>query len=38
MNQLTQPPILYFIAAFAILVYITALAIANIEGQIQEEQ
>lgn len=34
MNQLTQPPVLYFIAALAILVYTTALAIANIEGQI----
>jgi len=26
MNQLTQPPVLYFIAALAILLYITALA------------
>jgi hypothetical protein len=38
MDQLTQPPMLYFIAALAILLYISALAIANIEGQIQEEK
>lgn len=38
MNQITQPPVLYFIAAITILLYITALAIANIEGQIQEEK
>jgi len=38
MNQLTQPPALYFIAALAILVYITVLAFANIEGQVQENR
>lgn len=36
MDQLTQPPLLYFIAALVSLLYITGLAFANIEGQIKE--
>ena len=36
MNSLTQPPFLHFIAAFVSLLYITAIAIANIEGQLRE--
>jgi len=36
MNYLTQPPLLHFIAAFVSLLYITGIAIANIEGQLRE--
>jgi hypothetical protein len=36
MNYLTQPPLLYFIAALVSLLYISGLAIANIEGQIKD--
>jgi hypothetical protein len=36
MNYLTEPPLLYFIAALVSLLYLTGIAIANIEGQIKD--
>jgi hypothetical protein len=37
MDQLTQPPLLHFIAVLVSLLYLSGLAFANIEGQIKSE-